>query len=442
MSYFTPMKIIAIALLVLNLIFSQLTAISQIKNVSYKGAMGSKDWTRGWTNFTPGTTDYPATNEILEGIITTNTTLTSSITYLLKGYAYISNNATLTIEPGTIIRGDKESLATLIICNGSKIIAEGTESAPIIFTSNQLVGTRQPGDWGGIVVLGNAIINHKDGSYAADGILSSTLGKYGGSNSEDNSGVMKYVRLEFPGSKPNTEKQYNGLTMCGVGKKTKIDFIQVSHSKDDSFQWFGGNVNCNNLISYKSGDDDFDVTGGFSGTLQFGIAVRNPAMPEGSGSSCIESDSYDKGEENTYNTQILTSCSFNNFTLLSPSFTKKPNQDFTPHNKYAVIIKNNSKINIQNSMINGFKFGFLVSGDEVRKSLEKNQIKIRNTYVISAVSPFVGDFRSEKELNAFFNRPGSNNTFYKEYNRSVLKDPFNATKPVFLPIKGSFLTGN
>jgi hypothetical protein len=152
----------------------------------------------------------------------------------LDGWVYVKSGATLTIEPGTVIRGSKANKGALIIEKGARIIAEGTASDPIIFTSNQDAGSRSYGDWGGVIVLGNATVNKVDP--VIEGGPTST---YGGSDDADNSGVLKYVRIEFPGIAFQPDKEINGLTMGGVGTGTEIDYVQVSFSGDDSYEWFG-----------------------------------------------------------------------------------------------------------------------------------------------------------------------------------------------------------
>ena len=421
------------------LIFSYI-ANAQLKEVDFSGAVGSKDWTRGWTNFKPTEAEYPATNDVLSGVINSNTTLSKKNCYLLKGFVYVTNNATLTIEAGTIIRGDKDSRAVLIICKGAKINALGTEIEPIVFTSNQAKGNRTPGDWGGIIVLGNSIVNNTNGTSVAEGIANPKLGTYGGTDYHDYSGVMRYVRIEFPGFKyVNNEKEHNGLTMCGLGKKTKIEFIQISYSKDDSFEWFGGTVSCNNLISFKAQDDDFDVTNGYSGTLQFGIALRNPSLKEATGSSCIEADSYNKGEETTYNTNLLTKCVISNFTLISSELSKDQITSNIVQNKYAVAIRGNAQIWVFNSLMVGFQHGFYVAGAESESYLEDNTIKLKNNFVVGAIAPIKAEVESRIDLNSWFVKREFTNTYLKIYHKSIIKDPFNQITPIFLPLADSFL---
>ncbi len=156
-------------------------------------------------------------------------------TYYLKGWVYVADGAQLTIEPGTVIKGDKESRAALIVERGGKLIAQGEKDAPIVFTSENEAGNRKPGDWGGVIICGKA--RNNKGEMQIEG---GPRSKHGGDDDDDNSGVLSYVRIEFAGYPFETDKEINGLTLGSVGRGTKIDHIQVSYSNDDSIEWFGG----------------------------------------------------------------------------------------------------------------------------------------------------------------------------------------------------------
>jgi len=248
-------------------------------STDYRGAFPvtdgtpSTDWTYGWSNFDPENTNYPNTTTTLSSNITSNTTLSGVI--LLQNKVYVTNNSILTILPGTIIRGDYSTQGTLIITKGSKIIADGTSESPIVFTSNEDVGNRAEGDWGGLVILGQAINNQPGGLANIEGIAPTSNTEYGGSNDQDNSGILRYVRIEFAGIPLEPNKEINGVTFGSVGSQTTVDYVQVSFSGDDSFEWFGGTVNCKHLIAYKGIDDDFDTDFGYRGKVQFGLAVRD-----------------------------------------------------------------------------------------------------------------------------------------------------------------------
>lgn len=129
-----------------------------------------------------------------------------------------------------------------------------------MFTSEEAKGNRRPGDWGGIILCGKAKNNKSEMQ-----IEGGPRTKHGGNDDADNSGVLSYVRIEFAGYPFQTDQEINGLTLGSVGSGTKIDHVQVSYTNDDSYEWFGGTVNCKYLVAYKGWDDDFDTDNGFSG---------------------------------------------------------------------------------------------------------------------------------------------------------------------------------
>jgi hypothetical protein len=312
-----------------------------------KGIESTSNWMTNWTNFTPLSISYNEAEYILNGIIDKDIKLLKRNTYLLTGVVYVTQNATLTIEPGTVIRGDEKTCGTLVITKGAKIIAEGKETDPIVFTSNKASGTRRPGDWGGIILLGDAPINKLGGITFLDFNLITQYGFYGGQNLEDNSGILKYVRIEYAGRKLNSLKELNGLSMAGVGNKTVLDKIQISYSNDDSFECYGGNVNLNHLISYRTTDDDFDFTQGVQANINNSIAIRYPYSSDISGSRCFEIDSYDK-VENTDFMQKGTNIIAENMTLVN---MEANDQGLV---RESIYIKENSSIILRNSIISGF----------------------------------------------------------------------------------------
>ncbi|MBK8704253.1 MAG: PKD domain-containing protein [Saprospiraceae bacterium] len=221
---------------------------------------------RGCSKTITGTvTITSGTPEIaVNGDITTNTTWTSNNIYRLTGAAciYVRNNSTLTIQPGTIIKGDPSAL---VITRGSKIIADGTAEQPIVFTSAQPAGQRAAGDWGGLIILGNAPINTPGGQSVVEGGCDPTLAAYGGANAADNSGILRYVRVEFAGIAFQPNNELNSFTFGGVGSGTVIEHVQSSFGGDDALEWFGGTVNGKWMIAYKTVDDMFDTDFGYQG---------------------------------------------------------------------------------------------------------------------------------------------------------------------------------
>jgi len=281
----------------------------------------------------------PGALNTVSGSITTNTTWKATDQYLLTGFVYVEAGATLTIEPGTVIKGDKASKGALFIKSGAKIMAVGTAEKPIVFTSNQAIGQRKAGDWGGLVILGKAPVNKTPA--VVEGEEKTT---FGGTDVADNSGELKYVRVEFAGIAYETNKEINSLTFGGVGSGTKIEYVQASYGGDDSFEWFGGTVNAKHLIAYRGLDDDFDTDNGFSGSVQYGFILRDPAIADQAGdSNGFESDNDANGTAAT----PQTSAKFANVTVAMA--------DGTPNDKFAsaMRIRRNSAISVYNSVFTG-----------------------------------------------------------------------------------------
>ena len=178
--------------------FLSIIIITSANAQSDRGIFGAENWTQSWTNYKPKTTNYRDAEFILNGDIKINTTLSNKNSYLMVGNVVVKANTTLTIEAGTIIKGDYATAGTLIIEAGAKIIAKGTDIDPIVFTSNKDAADRNAGDWGGVIILGNAPINKLGGTNTL-GI--ENVGGYGGKNQLENSGIFRYVRIEFAGKK-------------------------------------------------------------------------------------------------------------------------------------------------------------------------------------------------------------------------------------------------
>jgi hypothetical protein len=300
----------------------------------------------------------------ISGDIAKNDTLKASKKYLLKGHVYVMSGATLTIEPGTVIMGDKTTKAALVVTRGGKINAAGTKEKPIVFTSAQAAGARREGDWGGLILLGNAKTNAATGEAKIEGGLVPTKtdneGKayiwYGGTNDDDNSGVLTYVRIEFAGIAFSPDNEINGLTMGGVGRGTKISYVQVYRSGDDAFEWFGGTVNCDHLVASLTWDDDFDTDNGFSGMIQFGVAQRYKTIADQSGSNGFESDNDANGSTNAPKTHAI----FSNMTIIGPIQTGFATSGINANYQHGAQIRRNSAMNLCNSVIVGFQWGVYI----------------------------------------------------------------------------------
>ena len=395
----------------------------------------------------------------VQGEISTNTTWAATNRYLMKGFVYVRSGATLTIEAGTVIKGDKDTKGTLIIEPGAKIMAVGTVDKPIVFTSNQAKGSRNYGDWGGVVIAGNAPVNSIDGAnlpQAEGGITT----RYGGSNAADNSGTLKYVRIEFAGVALTPNNELNGLTFDGVGNGTTVDHIQISYSGDDAIEWFGGTVNAKYLVTHRTFDDDFDTDNGFSGKVQFVVALRDPLQADQSGSKAFESDNDANGSGRT----PLTSAVFSNVTTVGPILNPTAGT-YSPQYTAGAHIRRNSAQTIMNSVIMGFPTNVLIDNATTAGNVSRGDLRFKNNIVAGSLTGsnskggqraiiYVGPNGGAGSLTAnsamssdtaawstaigpltWF---GSNtNRRYNTSDEVRLANPFNLTAPSFIPMSTS-----
>lgn len=226
----------------------------------------------------------------VSGIITSNTTWQASKAYRLRDFVAV-RNATLTVEPGTVIYGG-DPRATLFVTRGAKIIADGTAMRPIIFTSPNRVGRRAQRDWGSLVLLGNAPINEPGGQAYLEGLPSQPDYAFGGNDPHDSSGVLRYVRLEFGGYEIEANQEINGLTCAGVGDGTVIDYVQVHYNKDDGVELFGGTVNAKHLLLVAAADDGVDTDLGYQGKIQWVVILDAATNDEPDSNVAFESDNH------------------------------------------------------------------------------------------------------------------------------------------------------
>jgi Secretion system C-terminal sorting domain len=352
------------------------------ESVSYKGAFApapTAAWTDTWTNWDPQNTVYPATTVTVNADITTNTTWATGTTVLLQNKVYVTNGATLTIQPGVVIRGDKTTEGTLIITRGAKINAAGTAANPIVFTSNFAPNSRGLGDWGGIIILGSARTNNAGGVQIVEGGLDAVKAEFGGTNDNDSSGVFKYVRIEFAGFPFQPDKEINGLTMGSVGRKTIIDYVQCSFTNDDSFEWFGGTVNCKHLIAYRGLDDDFDTDNGYRGNLQFLLSVRDPQIADQSASSTSEGFESDNDAAGS-NATPYTAPIFSNVTLIGPYRGAQSNTVDAKFRRGGRL-RRNTYTSIFNSIVMDWKTGLHIDGSAAEQNLITDSMKFKNNWI-------------------------------------------------------------
>lgn len=412
----------------------------------YRGAFASAPtamWTDGWTNWDPQNTVYPAATVTISTSITNNTTWTAGNTYLLQGQIYVKNGATLTIEPGTVVLGDKASVGSgLFITQGSKLVAVGTESQPIVFTSNQAAGARAAGDWGGVILMGRGANNNAGGIANVEGIAPTADTQFGGGTSpdnDDNSGSLQYVRIEFPGYVYQTNKEINGLTLGSVGRATTIDHIQVSFSNDDGYEWFGGAVNCRYLVSYRNLDDDFDCDNGFSGNIQFGLVVRDPNIADNPSVSTSEGFEVDNDASGSTNSP-QTSATFSNITLVGPYRGSTSNTIATGYRRGARI-RRNAALKIHNSVFMDFQRGIHVDGTACEGNATNDILKYKNNVVAGASTGKVCEINSGSTfaIRTWF---GTNENDSVDVSTGILTTPYDYLNPDYRPVNGSILLSN
>jgi len=398
---------------------------------TYRGAFApapTAQWTDGWTNWDPQNTAYGTSTVNVTTSITNNTTWTSNNVYLLQGQIYVKNGAVLTIQPGTIIMGDKNTAGSgLFVTQGSKLIADGTVSSPIIFTSNQPAGSRALGDWGGIILMGRASNNNPGGIANVEGLAVSPDTQFGGGTSpddNDNSGILRYVRIEFGGYVYLPNKEINGLTLGAIGRGTTIDNIQVSFSNDDAYEWFGGTVNCRHLVSFRNLDDDFDTDNGFSGSVQFCVAVRDPLIadnPSVSTSEGFESDNDAAGSTNAPQTSAI----FSNVTHIGPLRGNTAATVATGYRRGARI-RRNSGLKIYNSIFMDDLRGLHIDGTACEGNANSGALKFKN----NMVAGYLTNYSVERNAGSTFNVStwfglNSNDSIVSSAN--ILIAPYGAT---------------
>lgn len=250
---------------------------------AYRGAVpANNDWTAGWIR-TSGNGDETSANavEILKGELTANKTLLKDKVYALSGEYIVKTGATLTIQEGVkiVAKTDDESVDYILVQQGAKIEAVGTKENPIIMTSDK----KESGAWGGLHICGKAHTNAENG----EGTSEIGNAAYGGSADNDNSGTLKYIRLENTGYALDSEHEANGISFYGVGNGTTVEYVQAYNGSDDGFEFFGGSVDVKHMVVTNCSDDSFDWTEGWNGRGQFLVAYQEAKETLGFDCDCL-----------------------------------------------------------------------------------------------------------------------------------------------------------
>ncbi len=351
-------------------------------------------------------------------------------TVTLKGYTYFEAGSQITFEPGTVIKSDIASKGALVIEKGAKIFAEGTASLPIVFTSGKAVGERNPGDWGGIIILGNAPTNR-----ATEPTIEGGVGrKYGGNIADDNSGVLKYVRIEFAGIADAPGSEINGLTLGGVGSGTTIDYVQVTYGNDDAYEFFGGTVNAKHLVAYGTADDDFDFDFGYVGKIQYAYSLRNPEFVDGGDAgNGIECDNDATGTTAT----PITKPNLSNFTILGPNDAANT----AANHNFACRFRRATQFILNNSIILGHPdAGLSLESDATYNAVIDGSSQFRNNLIFASANIFriaSVSVAGASAANVQTKATADGTTVLANVAAASLTNPFNLTAPNPLPTSGA-----
>jgi hypothetical protein len=343
--------------------------------------------------------------QIITQDITSNTTWTNDKTWVLSGFIKVASGATLTIQEGTKIVGDFEVPgSSLFILRGARINAVGTAASPIVFTSERAVGQRQPGDWGGVIIIGNGIIN-RNGQTQIEGTgtpAGANPAQFynGGTNNADDSGTLRYVRIEFAGYPTAPNEELNSLTMAAVGSGTTIEYVQILQGLDDSFEWFGGAVNGRYLISYEASDDHFDASEGYIGRNQFMIAfqsIRPEARPGLAGGVASDPEGIENdgcwaencqagaGNEQRGNSTPYTIPVFANFTLVgAPAGAWE-----TTGGNYGMMLRRGVGGLYVNGVVTRYsREAISLRGQDTQDRWTQGNLRIQNLYISQTAAAF------------------------------------------------------
>ena len=408
-----------------------LLAYGQVNAQQEKGIIGTDNWLNGWAEFQPQAIDYGEPTQILTGNISKNTKLSKKDTYLLLGSVFVTDSTTLTIEPGTVIIGDYKTSGSLTISKGSKIIAEGTLTDPIIFTSNR--GVKKEGDWGGLFILGDAPINKYGNASSVDyGLRPSDYKNisYGGTNPESNSGILKYVRIEYAGKRTRDFGYYNGLTLAGVGYSTIVENIMVSYCKGNSFSILGGNVTMEKMVSFRTSSNDYKFNYGTQSNISNSLAIRSPYVSGAEGSRCMHIASYNNKEEVDF-AKPFTRVEAQNLTLVNVSGDLKYDISVGLV-KEGIHVAKDAAIDITKSVISGFKPAVIFDSKTKINNESLEKLKFSEMYFNNCEGNlFTENTSNNEDLENWYGNRAFFNVYSKGSDAETFIDLKNPRKPDF-----------
>ena len=362
------------------------------------------------------------------GSITEDTVWTANNAYLLDSApVYVGGNpitgnpaptpTNLIIEPGTVILGSTQSQGTLVIIRDSKIFAAGTPSLPIVFSSVQPLGSRAAGDWGGLVLNGNAPVNEV-GGVIEEGEGAS--GPFGGTDPDDSSGVLQYVRVEFAGIRFSDTNELNGIAFQGVGRGTAVNHIQVSFNSDDGVEFFGGTVNVSYALMYGARDDSFDWTLGWTGRIDNGVAIQRGD----DGDNGFEGDNWEFGFDN----QPRSMPQLRNFTMVG-----RLNQPGQENGSGARMRAGTGGLVTGAIWYNFGRSGVRIQTTESITQITEGNLNIANSIIFGNGERGAYEGDDETIIGNMINSGANNNLF----DDPMLADPLNPVKPDITLLAGS-----
>ena len=344
---------------------------------------------------------------LLQGEFTEDTTLTSDYDYLLRGAVFVKDGVTLTIEPGVTIYGEQAQNGTLIVNQGGKIMAEGTPDAPIVMTSDAFIGFRGRGQWGGLIINGRAPTNQ--GVTYGEG----DTGTFGGTDPNDSSGVLRYVRIEYAGIEFSPDNELNGIALQGVGSGTIIEYVQVHMNQDDGIEMYGGTVNLKYVLITGARDDSFDWTDGWTGKGQFWVAQQYGDDADNG----FENDNSSKNNEAT----PRSSPAIYNVTLVGDPVEGEKGDN-------GLLIREGAAGIYANFIVTGFKkVGLDINTASTHKQADDGNLVVKNSIFFSNGKTNFGDEKGDDGFDEAGWAKGLDNYEVDP----ILTDPFNKNNPDF-----------
>lgn len=397
-----------------------------------KGIIGTNNWLNSWTEFNSNQIEYGEATEILTGNITSDKKLLKKNTYLLLGDVFVTNNATLTIEPGTVIIGDFKTKGSLIITKGATIIADGLVTDPIVFTSNRSV--KKAGDWGGLIILGDAPINKFGNESSVNHNFRAATYEsvsYGGENIESNSGIIRYVRIEYAGRKLKSGNDFNAFLLAGVGSQTILENIMVSNSAGNSFDIYGGQVNLSKTVSYKSNKIDYNFNFGTQCNIYNSLAIRSSYVSSPDGSRCIHIASYDENKEEVDFSKKETLVTATNLTLINLSDNLQTEIKLGLVRE-AIYISEYASLDMSKSVISGFNPAVLLENKIKINNENLERVKFTEMYFNNCNGNIFTEYNDNNEdLENWY----GNSSFFNVYSKGLDSETFidlkNSKRPDF-----------